>query len=263
MSQKNDFEKIFIHIVRSIPNNNIINGIMMALRIIPLFLVTHDWNIHLKYSINYYVSLITTLPFIHKINAQIFSLVIVIILFIYSIINIVIYYHFFKQIKEFNKISYPKYFKIYVQIMFFINFILAPYNFMFCVENYFCSPIYDENVNYKLITKYNDNCINLKTILIMIIQSILIIYFVIINILFSCIIAKPCFITSSTIITKLNEIKLKLAFFPLFQIFLVFDYYLPLKICIIIKCFIRAIYIWYYIYFFNTELAKPFQGLFE
>ena len=53
----------------------------------------------------------------------------------------------------------------------------------------------------------------------MIIQSILIIYLFILNILFSCIIAKPCFITSSTIITQLNEIKLKLAFFPLFQIF--------------------------------------------
>jgi len=260
MSQKNDFEKIFIHIVRCIPNNNILNGIMMALRIIPLFLITHDWNIHLKYSINKYISLITTLPLIHKTNAQTISLIMVIILFIYSIINILVYLKYYKQIKELNKISHPKYFQIFVQIMFIINFVLAPYNFMFCIENYFCYPIYDESVNYKLISKYNNNCINLKTILIMIIQSILIIYLFILNILFSCIIAKPCFITSSTIITKLNEIKLKLAFFPLFQIFLVFDYYLPLKICIIIKCFIRAIYIWYYIYFFNTELKNFFTS---
>ena len=260
MSQKNDFEKIFIHLVRSIPNNNILNGIMMTLRIIPLFLITHDWNIHLKYSINHYISFITTLPLIHKTNAQTISLIIVLFLFIYSIINIMIYFKFYNQIKELNKIAYPKYFKIYVQIMFFIHFVLAPYNFMFCIENYFCSPIYDESVNYKLITKYNNDCINLKSILIMIIQSILIIYFSIINILFSCIIAKPCFITSSTIITKLNEIKLKLAFFPLFQIILVLDYYLPLKICIMIKCIIRAIYVWYYIYFFNTELTNFFTN---
>ena len=104
MSQKNDFEKIFIHLVRSIPNNNILNGIMMTLRIIPLFLITHDWNIHLKYSINHYISFITTLPLIHKTNAQTISLIIVLFLFIYSIINIVIYFHFFKQIKKFNKI---------------------------------------------------------------------------------------------------------------------------------------------------------------
>ena len=137
MSQKNDFEKIFIQIVRCIPNNNILNGIMMALRIIHLFLITHDWNIHLKYSINKYISLITTLPLIHKTNAQTISLIMVIILFKYSIIYILIYLKYYNQIKELNKISHPKYFQIFVQIMFIINFILVPYNLMFCIENYF------------------------------------------------------------------------------------------------------------------------------
>ena len=51
MSQRNDLEKIFIFIEKSIPKNNIINGLIMYLRIIPLFLLTHDWNIQYKNSI--------------------------------------------------------------------------------------------------------------------------------------------------------------------------------------------------------------------
>ena len=124
---------------------------------------------------------------------------------------------------------------------------------MFCVENYFCDPIYDENVSYKLIKNVKKDCINPQNIVIMIIQSILFIYLFILNIIFTCITAKPCCFTSSFIITKLNEIKYKLVFFPLFQSILVIDYYLPLKICILIKGVIRGIYIIYFLYFIFNE----------
>ena len=65
-----------------------------------------------------------------------------------------------------------------------------------------------------------------------------------INIVFSCINSIPYCITSSIIITKLNEIKFKLFLFPLIQSILVLDYYLPLKICVMIKCIIRFVGIW-------------------
>ena len=253
MSDISYFEKIYVHILKYIPNNNYLNILLMSLRLIPLILITHDWNIHLDYSITYYLSYLTFLPIIHTINSRNLILIIVLVLFIYSIINIIIIMKYFKQIKEFNKVSNSKLFKILIQIMFWINFIFAPYNFMFCVENYFCSPIYDENVSYKLIKKSKNDCRNLQNIIIMIIQSILIIYIFLLNIFFSCIIAKPCCLTSSFIVTKLNEAKFKLFVLPLFQAVLVFDYYLPLKICIIIKGVIRGIYIWYYLYFIVNE----------
>ena len=253
MSQRSYFEIICIEIEKNVPKNNILNGLLMFFRIIPLFLITHDWNIHLKYSISYYISLITSLPLIHKINAKNISLIIVLLLFIYSIINSIVYIRFLKQIKEINSITHPKFFKYGIKLMFWINFLFAPYIFMFCVENYFCDPIYDENVNYKLIKSINNNCRGFKNYFIMFIQSILIIYLFIINVLFSIVIAKPCSLTSSLIITKLNEVKFKLAFFPLFQTILVFDYYLPLKICVIIKSIIRALYIGYYLFLINNE----------
>ena len=253
MSKFNQFEKIFIMIETSIPKNNILNGLMMFVRIIPLFLITHDWNIHYQYSISYYISLTTFLPLIHKTNAQLFSLGFILILFIYSIINIIIYVKFYKQLIDFNKISNPLFFKFGIKIMYFINFIFSPYIFMFCVENYFCEPIYDETVNYKLIKAHNNNCRDIKNILILIIQSYLILYCSLLNILFSCITPKPCSLSSSLIITKLNEIKFKLVYFPFFQIILVFDYYLPLKICVIIKGVVRMLYIYY---FFNLILNE-------
>ena len=53
MSLKNDLEKIFILVEKSLPKSNILNCLMMLLRVIPLFLVTHDWNIHYHNSITY------------------------------------------------------------------------------------------------------------------------------------------------------------------------------------------------------------------
>jgi hypothetical protein len=84
----------------------------------------------------------------------------ILFLFISSIINIIIYFRFYNQIKEYNRISNPKFFKIIVQIMFWVNFVFSPYNFMFCFENYFCKPIYDEKVDYKLIKNINNDCRN-------------------------------------------------------------------------------------------------------
>jgi hypothetical protein len=197
----------------------------------------------------------------HKSNPQNISIVVVLFLFLYSIFNIISFLKYYKELKEINKVSNPKFFRFIIQVMFWLNFIFAPYNFMFCTQNYFCPPTYDENESYKLIKKFNNNCRSTGNILIMIIQSILIIYLFIINLLFSSVISKPCCITSSLITTKLNEIKFKLAFFPFFQTILVLDYYLPLNISVIIKSIIRAFYIWYYISFFLREVNNYFTNL--
>ena len=172
MSQRNDLEKIFIFIEKSIPKNNIINGLIMYLRIIPLFLLTHDWNIQYKNSITYYISYITTLPLIHKSNAQKISLGIVIFLFIFSLISIIFLFKLYKQYQKFHKITNPISYKIKLQIMYWINFIFSPYNFMYCFENFFCTPNYDNNVNYKLIKTYNNECRNFSNIFTIIFQII-------------------------------------------------------------------------------------------
>ena len=248
--------KILIIIERYLPKNNILNCFLLIIRIIPLFLVTHDWNIHFKYSITYYLSYITTLPIIHKFNAKNIASILVIITFFYIILNIIMIVKFFKQLKDFNKVSNPSLFKFTIKTMFFLNFIFSPYAFMICFENYFCNPIYDNNVNYKLIKNFNNDCRDFGNYMIMIIQTIIIIYLLIINFYFTYIISKPCSLTSSIITSKLNQIHLKLSLFPLFQAILVIDYYIPFKICVVIKSITRLLYICYYIIFFLDELKN-------
>ena len=233
-------EKGLIIIERYLPKNNILNCFLMIIRIVPLFLITHDWNIHYKYSITYYLSYITTLPIIHKFNAKNITSILVIIIFFYIIINIIIFFKFFKQLKDLNKVSNPSFFEFSIKTMFFLNFIISPYTFMICFENYFCDPIYDNNVSYKLIKKINNDCRDFGNYIIMIIQTIIIIYLLIVNFYFTYIISKPCSLTSSIMITKLNKIQLKLSLFPLFQAILVFDYYIPFKICVLIKSIVNG-----------------------
>ena len=96
----------------------------------------------------------------------------------------------------------------------------------------------------------------------MLVQTILIIYLFIINIIFLYLTAIPCCFTSSLIVTKLKEVKFKLAFFPFFQSLLVCDYYLPLKICVFIKGTIRIIFFFYYLFFISSDSKIFFTNFF-
>ena len=158
MAKLSNFENFLIIIERYLPKNNILNSILMIIRIIPLFLITHDWNIHFKYNITYYLSYITTLPIIHKFNAKNIASILVIIIFFFIILSLIIIIKFSKQLKNYNKVSNPSLFKFTIQTIFFLNFIISPYIFMICFENYFCNPIYENNVNYKLIKHFNNEC---------------------------------------------------------------------------------------------------------
>ena len=247
MSNQIEIEKIILLIEEFIPNNNNFNIIIVFLRVIPIFLVCHDWNIHYNFSITYFLSYYTTLPLIHQSNAKQFSFYLVLMFFILAIINIIIFLKLYYQYKEYGKLIHPKIAEINIQIIYIVNFIISPFIFMICTENFFCTPIYDNESSYKLIIDYKDDCRDYKNIIIIIMQIFLFIWNIILNILFSCLTAKPLCFTSSFIIAKLNEIKFKLAFFPLFQIILVFDYYLPLKICTIIRIIARIIYIIFFI----------------
>ena len=254
MAKLSNFENFLIIIERYLPKNNILNSILMIIRIIPLFLITHDWNIHFKYNITYYLSYITTLPIIHKFNAKNIASILVIIIFFFIILSLIIIIKFSKQLKNYNKVSNPSLFKFTIQTIFFLNFIISPYIFMICFENYFCNPIYENNVNYKLIKHFNNDCRDFGNYIIIIIQSIIIIYLLIINFYFTYIISKPCSLTTSIMVIKLNKIQLKLSLFPFFQGILVLDYYVPFKICVLIKSITRLLYICYYISFFLEEL---------
>ena len=247
MDNLNQLEKIIIIIAQNIPKNNNINLLMTLLRVMPMFLVCHDWNIHYKYSITYYISYYTGLPLFHQSKAKRISFYLISLFFVLAIINIIIFVKLYKQLREYNKINHPKIFQINIHIMYFVNFVISPFIFMICTENFFCTPVYDENMSYKLIKDYIDDCRNYTNVLTIIMQFLLFIWNIILNVFFSALTAKPLCFTSSFVVTKLNEIKLNLAFFPLFQMILVTDYYLPFKVCTYIRIFSRGIYVIIYV----------------
>ena len=74
MSNQSEIEKVILEIEKFIPSNNNINFILVLLRILPIFLICHDWNIHYKHSITYFISYYTTLPQICSYTLEIRSL---------------------------------------------------------------------------------------------------------------------------------------------------------------------------------------------
>ena len=160
MDNLDELEKIISIIAKNIPNDNNINILMLLFRIMPIFLVCHDWNVHYKYSITYYISYYTALPLFHQSNAKKISFYLISLFFVLAIINIVIFLKLYNQLREYNKINHPRIFKVNIHIMYFANFVLSPFIFMICTENFFCTPVYDENISYKFIKDYKDDCRN-------------------------------------------------------------------------------------------------------
>ena len=78
--------------VNYVPKHKILYILIIIMKAIPLFIITHDWNIHYKHGITYYLSLITTLPIIHKLNSQ--NIALFFILFLYSnSFNFILYFN--------------------------------------------------------------------------------------------------------------------------------------------------------------------------
>ena len=256
MQQNSNLEIIYSLYQKNIKQNNFINIVIIVSRLIPLIIITHDLNILYSNSLSYYISIITLNPIIQKGNAHKITEYSVIVIFFITLLSFFIIIYFLKKIKKFGISFHSNFLKFVIKVQFWLNFILSPYVFMLCFDNFFCSAEFDEEIDYKLIKNYKEDCRNIENIIIIFLSVILFIYNLISNIFFSILISYPISYTTNIIVAKLKEFKIQLSLFPIFQAILIFDYYLPLKYSIMIKSFIRLIYIIYFIILFLTEIKS-------
>ena len=256
MQQNNNLELIYSIYQKNLTQNNFINFIIIISRLIPVIIITHDLNILYSNSLSYYISIITLNPLIQKGNSHKISEYAVYVIFFITLLSFFIILYYIKKIKRFGISFHSRFLKYVIKIQFWLNFILSPYVFMLCFDNFFCNVEYDKEVEYKLIKKYKDDCRNIENIIIVFFSAILFIFNIISNIFFSILISIPISYTTNIIVAKLKELKIQLSLFPIFQAFLLFDYHLPLKYTIMIKSFIRLIFIIYYIILFLTEIKS-------
>lgn len=254
MENKHTFEHFLIKIKNYIPHNNPLAMVMCVLKLFPLIIFTHDWNIQYSNCVSYFLSLITLSDILHHQNDMTVNYIIIIVIYVITIILLILMLMFYQRVKQFGKLTHKKVFKVICFFMYFLNFFFVQYVFMFSVNIFVCPQSYDTTKEYKYISKYNDNCRTILNIIMMVIQVPLIVYLFIISFIFLLIISEPFSYTNNIIVTQLGKINAEFLIIPFLQALLGLEYSIPFKTMIFVKISIRGIYV---LYFFRYLYKEP------
>ena len=247
MDNHHTLEHFMIKIKHHVPHDNYLNGLMVILKMLPLVILTHDWNIQFTKCFSYYLSLVTLSSFFNSNNDKNASYVAIAVIIIISLVLFALMYILYREMKAFDKLSHKQYFKNVCVIMYFFNFFLVQYIFMLIANNSVCSAIYDSNKTYKYIKEYKDDCRTIGNIVIIIVQIPFFIYLIVVSFVFLLIISEPFSNTKNVIVTQLGRVNIDLIFYPIMQAIVSFEYVFPFNTMIVIKIIFRSMYMLYYL----------------
>ena len=134
---KSKSEAFFINFFQKIQLKNhyfvIFSYIFVITKLLPLFIITHDWNILETKGLCKYLIELTIGPIIHRLNNFTIYIVILTILFLFSLIPVlmlILYYHRFKKIDIYlfgKRLS----FKLCVWMLYLFPYLFSHYIFSF------------------------------------------------------------------------------------------------------------------------------------
>ena len=214
---------------KELPSNKIIYFVIIMIKILPIFIITHDWNISFNKGISYWIRKLVLCELIKKNIPYDVYPYFIFLMFLSLLFTLIIYrtYHFLVYKK--------KIFKLYSFIVFYI----------FYVFNQFLISIFVEVIFNDKKEKYSKSLYYILITLICILT-----YFMFYSNVFLCsvVINSPIIITNySFMINPLNEIDYITPLLSLIQAFVQLEFYLEFKTIILLKNIVRGIYILYYI----------------
>ena len=212
-----------------IPKNKSLFGFFLLIKVIPLFVVTHDWNISSKKGISFWIRKFTLSEFFNSASIYYFYISIVILLFL-----MFIYVHVIQTILLFHKIKVIHN-KIYGFIIFFVYYGLNQY-----IYSIFIEILFNEKKNELSDLIY-------YTLLAIIIILVFTLFYLNI-ILCTLIINEPIFLQNqSFLINPLNQIDYKTTVLSIGQIFIQLEFHLKFNNMMIVKNIARGLYCVFYL----------------
>ena len=230
---------ILLKLQKICPTSKIIYFIILIIKLIPLFIITHDWDLSLNKGVSKWIRKFTFAEIISNINNIKFYYFIGIIGFIFVIINCVLHCFLHSKVDlegNINK-NYQKQLFFYANINFYFFYALNQYFYSFYVEIIFSSR---------------------KDLLLYIIGNVFFfisVFYSFINtlILASIVIHDSLFIDNkSPILNPLNSIDYYCLFISIIQGFVHTEFHIKFKECIIMKIIIRTFFCLFYIKHFFT-----------
>ena len=226
--------KFFLNISNNITKNSYFFWVIMILKFLPLFVITHDWNISYNRSISYWIRKFTFCEILSS-SKFYYTYISLIIILLIILLNLYFFFIFYKIILKSKLLL-----KLYSFFIFYIFYGFNQYIYSIIAELIFNEKSKDLNKSFYYII-----------ILLCIIIIILIIYA---NVFICTIFVYiPIFIHNNTLfINPLNKIHYSTALLSIVQGCIQLELDLKFNEMIIIKNIVRALFVLYYLKdFFN------------
>ena len=222
------------------PKSKRVYFLIYIMKLIPLMVITHDWNLTSKYSISFWIRKFTLSEIISTIKRIELYYIIEAILFIFSLLSFIFFLILKSQMDSEGKICryYEIHFSIYSYMLFFLFFFIPQ----------FFHSIYIEII----LNPISKNKNSIIYIIMICISSIPIINAFCVQIaLTSILINEPLFIRNkSPFINKMNNKDFRISIFTTIQAAVQSEFYLSFQNKVILKIIIRALFFIQYIYCF-------------
>ena len=226
--------KGLIKMLRDFPKSKILYRLIFIIKLLPIFVASHDWKINKKSGICFWVRKFTLSELIATIK---YKYALYIFLFFYSIL---VGLNIFFIIVELGSKKHNKNKILYIQISTLIlNYMMTTYIFSIFVE----------------IMMREDSKSSFIYIVSCILMIIIFIYICIIEILFSSVIINDIFFINNYSFTcnNLGRLDFSSLFLSCFQFVIQLEFHVKIKYNIAIKIIIRAIEAFYYLIHFLTH----------
>ena len=237
-----NYLNLFLKIPKYFPKDKSIYYFFLFFKLLPLIVVTHDWNISSHLGVSFWLRKFTLAEIIADVDhIYIYYKILLIIFFLVIIVCFLFLY--LKSKITFN----GKLFHKHKTIVFFLSFVIF---YIFYAISQFYFSIFIEII-------FNDNSKNKNKIiyyLIIIIEGIVVIFtFIITFLMGSIVVHEPFFINSlSPLLNQLGSIDIFPIFLLLQQIVVQLEFSLKFKQIFLVKLITRGIFCIYYIRnFFN------------
>ena len=246
---KDDYIYVLLKLSKYYPKNKSTYYFFILFKLLPLIVVTHDWNISSKLGVSFWIRKFTLAEYIADVHHIFIYYIIVFGLFTLEIIDILLFFNLKRKItfngKLFNKYKGQLYFLALT--LFYIFYAISQFYFSIFIENIFND--YSKKKN-KIIYYF-----------VIILETLITIFTLLITFLMgSIIVHEPFFINSlSPFLNELGSVD----FFPFVllinQIVVQLEFSLEFKYIFLVKAIIRGLYCLYYIIFlfnFNNYYYK-------
>ena len=123
-----DKTKFLLHLSNYIPKNEVFHSIILIMKFLPLFIITHDWNLSYEKGISFWIRKLTLCEIFSSSKLYYFYVILIIILFIVLML-LYFFFNFYLIIEKKRNLC-----QIYSYLLFFIYNAFSHYLYSFIAE---------------------------------------------------------------------------------------------------------------------------------